>query len=40
LRERIAHVVQHVRDFKPTELALVATAEHGTIGNATFGPTR
>jgi heme-degrading monooxygenase HmoA len=29
-RERIAHVLQHVSDFKPTELELVATAEQGT----------
>jgi heme-degrading monooxygenase HmoA len=30
-RERIAHVLQHVGDFKPTELELVTTAEHGAI---------
>ena len=29
-RERIARVLQHVSDFKPTELELVATAEAGT----------
>lgn len=28
-RERIARVVQHVDEFEPTELALVATAESG-----------
>jgi heme-degrading monooxygenase HmoA len=29
-RERMAHVLQHVDEFHPTELLLVATAEHGT----------
>jgi heme-degrading monooxygenase HmoA len=28
-RERLAQVVQHVADFAPTELAIVATAESG-----------
>ena len=29
-KERMARVLQHVDDFAPTELELVATAEHGT----------
>jgi heme-degrading monooxygenase HmoA len=29
-RERLAHVLQHVSDFRPSELALVATADGGT----------
>ncbi|TMK93520.1 MAG: antibiotic biosynthesis monooxygenase [Actinobacteria bacterium] len=29
-RERLARVVQHVTEFEPTELALVASAESGT----------
>jgi heme-degrading monooxygenase HmoA len=29
-RERMARVLQHVDEFKPTELALVATAQAGT----------
>jgi trimethylamine:corrinoid methyltransferase-like protein len=28
-RERMAQVLQHVEEFKPTELALVATAQAG-----------
>jgi heme-degrading monooxygenase HmoA len=28
-RERLAHVLQHVDEFEPTELALVATADAG-----------
>jgi heme-degrading monooxygenase HmoA len=30
-RERMAQVLQHVEEFHPTELALVATAEHGAV---------
>jgi heme-degrading monooxygenase HmoA len=30
-RERMAQVLQHVDEFHPTELALVATAEQGTV---------
>jgi heme-degrading monooxygenase HmoA len=29
-RERLARVLQHVAEFEPTELAVVATAESGT----------
>jgi heme-degrading monooxygenase HmoA len=29
-RERMAHVLQHVDEFKPTELTLVATADAGS----------
>ena len=29
-RERMARVLQHVTDFQPSELALVASARHGT----------
>ena len=28
-RERIAHVLQHVSDFTPSELEVIATAEQG-----------
>jgi heme-degrading monooxygenase HmoA len=30
-RERMARVLQHVDDFQPTELALVAAAEDGAV---------
>ena len=30
-RERMARVLQHVDDFQPTELAVVATAEGGEV---------
>ena len=30
-RERMAQVLQHVEEFHPTELALVATAEQGGV---------
>jgi heme-degrading monooxygenase HmoA len=30
-RERMARVLQHVDDFQPTELALVATAQGGEV---------
>jgi heme-degrading monooxygenase HmoA len=30
-RERMARVLQHVDDFRPTELALVAAAEDGAV---------
>jgi heme-degrading monooxygenase HmoA len=30
-RERMAQVLQHVDEFQPTELALVATAEAGSV---------
>jgi heme-degrading monooxygenase HmoA len=30
-RERMAHVLQHVEDFRPGEMKLVATAEHGEV---------
>jgi heme-degrading monooxygenase HmoA len=33
-RERLAHVLQHVADFRPSELALVATADRGTATTA------
>ena len=33
-RERLAHVLQHVNEFVPSELALVATAEAGTASAA------
>ena len=33
-RERMAQVLQHVEEFSPTELALVATAEQGAIDTA------
>lgn len=29
-RERMAQVLRHVADFKPSELEVLATAEHGT----------
>jgi heme-degrading monooxygenase HmoA len=29
-RERMAQVLQHVAEFEPAELALIASAEHGT----------
>jgi heme-degrading monooxygenase HmoA len=34
-RERIAHVLQHVGDFHPSELQLVATAEQGVFAEDT-----
>jgi heme-degrading monooxygenase HmoA len=30
-RERMARVLQHIDDFQPTELALVATADGGAV---------
>lgn len=30
-RERMAHVLEHVNEFHPTELALIATAKHGVV---------
>jgi heme-degrading monooxygenase HmoA len=36
-RERLARVLQHVDEFEPSELALVATAEAGT-GSANVTP--
>jgi heme-degrading monooxygenase HmoA len=33
-RERMAQVLLHVEEFHPTELALVATAEHGKVDTA------
>jgi heme-degrading monooxygenase HmoA len=30
-RERLAHVLEHVEQFEPTELAVVAAADAGTI---------
>ena len=30
-RERMAQVLQHVEEFQPTELRLVATAKNGTV---------
>ena len=35
-RERMARVLQHVDDFQPTELALVATAEGGEVSAHTL----
>ena len=34
-RERMARVLQHVDDFQPTELAVVATAEGGEVSART-----
>lgn len=34
-RERMARVLQHVEVFEPTELELVAAAEHGSIASHT-----
>jgi len=34
-KERMAHVLQHVSEFKPVELGLVATAQNGTAATAT-----
>jgi len=30
-RERMAHVLQHVAEFQPTELAVIATADQGAV---------
>lgn len=30
-RQRLAHVLQHVEEFEPTELELVAAAERGSV---------
>jgi len=30
-RERMAHVLEHVNEFHPTELALIATAKQGVV---------
>jgi heme-degrading monooxygenase HmoA len=34
-RDRMAQVLRHVDDFQPSELSLVASAEHGAISHAT-----
>jgi heme-degrading monooxygenase HmoA len=36
-RERMARVLQHVEEFHPAELTLIATAEHGTSNHAGQG---